>query len=167
MASNKEGTPLRRGPVTHITLNQEPPVKKRGQRLIFNKLTGEFEPEKLPVRVVAAPATPQAVQGTPTGQAQVKRKSRKRSPRPSDPPVPLEDLKWLTVRQTHLRFRTYSEKALRHLVAQAEAYQKFPKAGLRSNGLIDCILRPAGARKILIDAEKFEQWLRDSAVSHK
>jgi hypothetical protein len=81
--------------------------------------------------------------------------------------VPLEDLKWLTVRQTHLRFRTYSEKALRHLVTQAEAYQKYPKAGLRSNGLIDCILRPAGARKILIDAEKFEQWLRDSAVARK
>jgi hypothetical protein len=74
-------------------------------------------------------------------------------------PVPLEKLKFLTIAQTALRYQTYSEKALRHLQAQAEAYQRYPKAGLRSNGFINCIIRPAGKRKIIIDAEKFELWM--------
>lgn len=74
-------------------------------------------------------------------------------------PVPLEKLKFLTIAQTAVRYPAYSEKALRHVQAQAEAYQRYPKAGLRSNGFINCIIRPAGKRKIIIDAEKFELWM--------
>ena len=79
-------------------------------------------------------------------------------------PVPLEMLKWLTFKQASLRYPAFSEKSLRHYQAQAEAYQRHPKAGLKSNGFIKCLIRPAGQRKILIDAEKFEEWLRSWAV---
>ena len=76
-----------------------------------------------------------------------------------DVPVPIEKLKYLSIAQTAMRYPAFTEKALRHLQAQAENYQRYPKAGLRSNGFINCILRPAGQRKIIISAEKFEQWL--------
>ena len=78
---------------------------------------------------------------------------------------PLEQRRWLTVKETSARFPCFSEKSLRHLIAQAEAYAKYPKAGLRSNGMIDCIVRPAGQRKIVIDATKFEAWLASGAVA--
>lgn len=79
--------------------------------------------------------------------------------------LPLEQRRWLTVKETSARFPCFSEQSLRHLIAQAEAYAKYPKAGLRSNGMIDCIVRPAGQRKIVIDATKFEAWLASSAVT--
>jgi hypothetical protein len=79
--------------------------------------------------------------------------------------LPLEQRRWLTVKETSARFPCFSEKSLRHLIAQAEAYAKFPKAGLRSNGMIDCIVRPAGQRKIVIDATRFEAWLTSGAVA--
>ena len=78
--------------------------------------------------------------------------------------LPLEKRRWLTVREASARFPCFSEKAIRHLIAQAENYAMYPKAGLRSNGLVGCIVRPAGPRKILIDAEKFEAWLTSSTV---
>lgn len=79
--------------------------------------------------------------------------------------LPLEKRRWLTIKETAARFPCFSEKALRHLVAQAEAYANYPKAGLRSNGFIACIVRPAGQRKVIIDATKFEAWLASSAVA--
>ena len=79
--------------------------------------------------------------------------------------LPLEQRRWLTVKETSARFPCFSEKSLRHLIAQAEAYAKFPKAGLRSNGMIDCIVRPVGQRKIVIDATKFETWIASGAVA--
>ena len=74
-------------------------------------------------------------------------------------PIPLESLKFLTIAQTALRYQVHTEKALYHLQAQAEAYQRYPKAGLRSTGFIECLFRPDGKRKILINAAKYEQWL--------
>ncbi len=74
-------------------------------------------------------------------------------------PVPLEKLKYLTFAQTDLRYQVHTEKALRHLQAQAEAYLRYPKAGLRSNGFIECIFRPNGQRKLFIIAANYEQWL--------
>lgn len=79
--------------------------------------------------------------------------------------LPLEQRRWLTVKETSARFPCFSEQSLRHLITQAEAYAKFPKAGLRSNGMIDCIVRPAGQRKIVIDVTKFEAWLASGAVA--
>ena len=79
--------------------------------------------------------------------------------------LPLEQRRWLTVKETSARFPCFSEKSLRHLIAQAEAYAKYPKAGLRSNGMINCIVRPAGQRKIVIDATKFEAWLTSGVVA--
>lgn len=78
--------------------------------------------------------------------------------------VPLEKRRWLTIPQASIRFPIYSEKAFRHLVSQAEAYARHPKAGLRSNGFIGCIVRPAGQRKVLIDAVAFEGWLESFSV---
>jgi|GEM_PF-1345559 len=79
--------------------------------------------------------------------------------------LPLEQRRWLTVKETSARFPCFSEQSLRHLITQAEAYAKFPKAGLRSNGMIDCIVRPAGQRKIVIDVTKFEAWLASGVVA--
>ncbi len=76
---------------------------------------------------------------------------------------PLEQQRWLTVKQTAARYPCFSENALRNLIFSAEAYARSPKAGLRSNGFIDCIVRPAGQRKIVIDTIKFEAWLENSA----
>lgn len=84
---------------------------------------------------------------------------------PKIEPLPLEQRRWLTVKETSARFPCFSEKSLRHLIGQAEAYAKYPKAGLRSNGMINCIVRPAGQRKILIDVIKFEAWLASGAVA--
>ena len=76
---------------------------------------------------------------------------------------PLEPQRWLTVKQTAARYPCFSENALRNLIFSAEAYARCPKAGLRSNGIIDCIVRPAGQRKIIIDTIKFEAWLENGA----
>jgi len=87
------------------------------------------------------------------------RKKRAKPPRPEEQHVPLDKLRWLTIRQASFRYPAFSEKAIRHLVAQAEAYATAPKSGLRSNGFLPCIIRPANQRKILIDANRFEEWL--------
>lgn len=90
------------------------------------------------------------------------KKPRKRRSKPKSaeyPPVPLENLRWLTISQTAKRYQVHTEKALRHLVAQAEAYAKHPKSGLRSNGFLTCFIRPAGQRKIIVISNKYEEWL--------
>ena len=79
--------------------------------------------------------------------------------------LPLEQRRWLTVKETAARFPCFSEQALRHLIYSAEAYANYPKAGLRSNGFIACIVRPAGQRKVIIDATKFEEWLAAGALA--
>jgi len=78
--------------------------------------------------------------------------------------LPLEQRRWLTVKETSARFPCFSEKSLRHLIYSAEAYANYPKAGLRSNGFLACIVRPAGPRKVIIDAAKFEAWLAAGAI---
>ena len=78
--------------------------------------------------------------------------------------LPLEQRRWLTVKETSARFPCFSEKSLRHLIYSAEAYANYPKAGLRSNGFLACIVRPAGPRKVIIDAAKFEDWLAAGAT---
>jgi len=93
-----------------------------------------------------------------------KRRNSLKPPVTSIEVIPLEQRRWLTIKEASARFPCFSEKSLRHLVAQAEAYAKYPKAGLRSNGLIGCICRPAGQRKILIDAAKFDAWLSAGAI---
>jgi hypothetical protein len=87
------------------------------------------------------------------------RKRRYSTPKAETTPMPLEDRRWLTVKQTTQRY-PYSEGALRHLIWEAEAYAKHPKSGLKSNGFLNCIVRPEGARRVLIDAEKLELWLQ-------
>lgn len=52
-----------------------------------------------------------------------------------------------------------SEGALRALIWSAEAYEKDPKPGLRSNGFLPVIVRPPNQRKVLLDRVEFEKWL--------
>lgn len=52
-----------------------------------------------------------------------------------------------------------SEAALRALIWSAEAYEKAPKAGLKSNGFLPVIVRPPNQRKVLLDRVEFENWL--------
>ncbi|MBK7646697.1 MAG: hypothetical protein IPJ12_05935 [Betaproteobacteria bacterium] len=112
----------------------------------------------------ATPVTEEAVKASDAAKPPRKRNKK---PRIEVQPIPLENLKWLTIAQTSLRYPAFSQKALRHLVASAEAYHRYPKAGLKSNGFIHCICRPAGQRKIVIEAEKFEQWLQSFSVAAK
>jgi hypothetical protein len=93
--------------------------------------------------------------------------SAKRQRKPTSSKVetlPLEQRRWLTVKETSARFTCFSENALRHLIYSAEAYANHPKAGLRSNGFLACIVRPAGSRKVIIDASRFEDWLVAGAI---
>jgi hypothetical protein len=109
---------------------------------------------------------PTPVQDTTASHGQAAPKTRKtKKARIKDQPVALENLKWLTIAQAALRYPAFTEKALRHLQSSAESYARYPKAGLRSNGFLDCVIRPAGQRKIIIDASRFETWLAASAVS--
>jgi hypothetical protein len=106
---------------------------------------------------------------SPTAVAVVKpfakpTKPRAKRKKTTDVPLQLFEVKFLTVAQTTMRYPAFTQRAIRHLVAQGEAYKKFPKAGLKSNGFAPCILRPAGKRKVLIDAEKFELWLSSPAA---
>ena len=90
---------------------------------------------------------------------------RRRKPTSSNVELlPLEQRRWLTVKETSARVPCFSEKSLRHLIYSAEAYANYPKAGLRSNGFLACIVRPAGPRKVIIDAAKFEDWLAAGAI---
>lgn len=68
--------------------------------------------------------------------------------------------RWASVSKTaQLYPDVISEQALRSLIWQAEAYEKAPKEGLRSNGFLPVIVRPPNQRKVLIDLVEFEKWL--------
>ena len=158
---------------TPASPNQPALVRKSGP---INYLTGpnafKTDGGLHPSNVLPEPvsAVDSLIEPTPsTGKAEaLTKKPRKKRTKPKVPeyqPIPLDKLKWLTIAQAAIRFPTYSEKAYRHLVAQAEAYAKHPKSGLRSNGFLPCVVRPAGQRKILINAERFEEWLQSFAVA--
>ena len=82
-------------------------------------------------------------------------------------PIPLDQRRWLTVKEMAARYPCFTESSLRNLIYSAESYANYPKPGLRSNGFIDCIVRVAGQRKILIDTTRFEQWLEAQSVRVK
>ena len=68
--------------------------------------------------------------------------------------------RYLPIKKMALVYSDFvSEGALRHLVWQAEAYEKAPKSGLKSNGFLAVIVRPPGQRKVLLDRVEFEKWL--------
>lgn len=80
--------------------------------------------------------------------------------------IPLERLRWITVRQASIRYPFMTEKAWRHKIAQAEAYKNFPQLGRKKqDGFVDCVVRIPGQRKIVIDTEKYEQYLLASNQS--
>ena len=69
-------------------------------------------------------------------------------------------LRWASVSKTaQLYSEVISEQALRSLIWLAEAYEKAPKEGLKSNGFLPVIVRPPNQRKVLIDLVEFEKWL--------
>lgn len=68
--------------------------------------------------------------------------------------------RYLPIKKMAMAYSDFvSEGALRHLVWQAEAYEKAPKSGLKSNGFLAVIVRPPGQRKVLLDCVEFEKWL--------
>ena len=68
--------------------------------------------------------------------------------------------RWLTVSRMAAEYKeVITEAALRHLIWNAEAYARFPRAGLRSNGFLPVIVRPPFQRKVLLDRDAFEKWL--------
>lgn len=64
----------------------------------------------------------------------------------------------LTIRQLSERYPAFSEPALRNLVFCAKSRQS-TKGPIPGNGLDRAILRVG--RKVLIDAEQFQAWLRE------
>ena len=68
--------------------------------------------------------------------------------------------RWLTVNRMAAEYKeVITEAALRHLIWNAEAYARFPRAGLPSNGFLPVIVRPPFQRKVLLDRVAFEKWL--------
>ena len=68
--------------------------------------------------------------------------------------------RWLTVNRMAAEYKeVITEAALRHLIWNAEAYARFPRAGLTSNGFLPVIVRPPFQRKVLLDRVAFEKWL--------
>ncbi|WP_141715734.1 hypothetical protein [Burkholderia ubonensis] len=111
-------------------------------------------------RAMAPATSPADVSSAETPTREKKPRKRRHSTHKAEAaPMPLEDRRWLTIKQTAQRY-PYSEGALRHLIWEAEAYAKYPKSGLKSNGFISCVVRPQGTRRVLIDAEQFERWLQ-------
>lgn len=72
--------------------------------------------------------------------------------------IPLPQRKWISIKQAAAIY-PQSEQAFRHLTRQAEQYQKYPKAGLPSNGFENCIVRQPGSRNIYLNAEELERWM--------
>lgn len=64
----------------------------------------------------------------------------------------------LTIRQLSERYPAFSEPALRNLVFCAKPRQS-TKGPIPGNGLDRAILRVG--RKVMIDAEQFQAWLRE------
>jgi len=64
----------------------------------------------------------------------------------------------LTIRQLSERYPAFSEPALRNLVFCAKPRQS-TKGPIPGNGLDKAIIRVG--RKVLIDAERFKEWLRE------
>lgn len=86
---------------------------------------------------------------------------RKYTPRKTDQTVeavPIKDRKWITFKQAEAIYPK-SEQAFRHLAHQAFKYQKYPKAGLRSNGFEACVVRQPGSRNVYLNAEELERWM--------
>ena len=69
----------------------------------------------------------------------------------------------LTIRQLSERFPAFSEPALRNLVFCAKERQS-SQGPIPGNGLDRAILRVG--RKVLIDAEQFQSWLREQQGSN-
>lgn len=68
--------------------------------------------------------------------------------------------RWLPVKKMASCYQdVITEQALRALIWSAEAYQKSPKSGLKSNGFLPVIVRPPNQRKVLLDRVEFEKWL--------
>lgn len=68
--------------------------------------------------------------------------------------------RWMSIRALAAEYpEAITESALRHLVWQAEAQAKNPKAGLKANGFLPVIVRPPGQRKVLLDRAEWEKWL--------
>lgn len=72
---------------------------------------------------------------------------------------------WVTVKQlAHEYGHIITESALRNLIWHAEAYQRNPKPGHRSNGFLDLISRPGNARKVLLNRWGFPKWIAAGRV---
>lgn len=86
-----------------------------------------------------------------------KRKYTKRKEAPAVESVPLAERPILAFKQAPALYPK-SEQAFRRLARQAEQYQKYPKAGLPSNGFEKCIVRPPGSRNVYLDAKQLALW---------
>lgn len=97
----------------------------------------------------------------PISDVKVEKPKRKYAKRKTDrvvEEIPLPQRKWISIKQAAAIY-PQSEQAFRHLTRQAEQYQKYPKAGLPSNGFENCIVRQPGSRNIYLNAEELELWM--------
>lgn len=69
---------------------------------------------------------------------------------------------YATVKQLADEYKNlFSEGALRNLIWHAEAHARNPRPGACSNGFLNVIHRPGGARKVLLHRAAFAQWLKN------
>ncbi len=102
-------------------------------------------------------AKPQVLEATPNMKSVANGTQRKEKNPLEVETVPLQERRWLTVKEAASLF-PYTEGAIRHLIFASEGRARY--ASLKSDGgFINCIFRPPGQRRILIDQPAFAAWI--------
>lgn len=134
-----------------------PPVVNHSKAIPLARRTGSIPTDNTnSAPLVVEDASTQAPEDISTAKVKRARRQNQRV----EQTIPLEKLRWITVRQASIRYPFMTEKAWRHKIAQAEAYRNYPQLSRKKqDGFIDCVVRIPGQRKIVIDTEKYELYL--------
>ena len=87
---------------------------------------------------------------------------RKRKAAPAAAPLSINEKPVLTVLEAAL-LGAHSPGALRHLIFNSEAWNRYPDGKYRrSMGFDLCVIRSPGQRRVFIDRGKYLQWLNSN-----
>ena len=75
--------------------------------------------------------------------------------------MPMPGIGLLTVKQAAKRF-PFSESAIRHMIFTAEAYARYPKAGMPRDTFIDVVVWVPRKRLVFLDEKKFLAWMQQA-----
>jgi hypothetical protein len=89
--------------------------------------------------------------------------SKRKATAPPPAQLSITEKPVLTISETAL-LGAHSPSALRHLIFNSEAWNRYPDGKYRrSIGFDRCIIRPPGQRRVFIDRVKYLQWLNSNA----